>query len=140
MALTFTFYNDAGLTQTAANVSVLQATDGTSPAVDRVVYLGSTAAGKKLQAFVDPGVDPVTVGLADAATGSGVEAAHVRLAASQAGLDAATPGASLNLAAQILSGSVNAVAVWLRIDTPALVAGTYTDLSLITGECVESTV
>ncbi len=138
MALTFTFFADAGLSQVASNIAALQATDGTSPAVDRVVYLGSTTADVVLQAFSDPGVDPITVSLVDAATGSGVEAAHVSLATTQAGLDSATPGASIDLAAQITSGSGNAAAIWLRIDTPALSAGTYTDLTLSTGECVES--
>ncbi len=134
IAITFGFYNDSGLTQTAAAVTALQATDGTAPAADRVVYLGSTAAGRKLQAFSGQ----ITVGLEDAATSGGVEASHVRLALTQAGLDAATPGAALSLGTQVLSGVGNAVAVWLRIDTPPLAAGTYEDVTLTTGLCAES--
>lgn len=137
MAVTLDFYNDSGLTAVAASIQATQADDGSAPAVDRVVYLGSPVSSKKFQAASDPGVDDIVVSIADSGVGSGVEAAHVKLALTSGGLASATPGAPLTIDAEILSGASNAVPVHVRIDTPALAAGTYTDVSLTTNTVIE---
>lgn len=133
-------YLDAGLTQPAAAIAATQTSDGTAAAVDRAYYLGSPVAGKQFQSASAPGADPIVLSLTDAASGSGVEAAHLRLATSQAGLAAATPGAALSLSHTLLSGVANAVAVWVRIDTPALADGAYEDVSFHTNSLVETNV
>lgn len=140
MAISLAFYNDSGLTSLATSLGVAQANDGNSPAVDRVVYLGSTVAGKKFQVASNPGVAALTVSISDSAVGSGVEAAHVKLALSAAGLNSATAGNPVSVGTQILSGAGNAVPIYVRVDTPALPNGTYTDLSLETPNVIEATV
>lgn len=137
MAVTLGFYNDSGLTSAAASLAVVQAADGSSAAVDRVVYLGSPAAGKKFQANSDPGVDDIVVSVADTTPAGGVAASSVRLALTSGGLDSATPGAALAIDPEILSGAANAVAIHVRVETPATAAGLYTDLSLTTNAVIE---
>jgi hypothetical protein len=140
MATSFGFFADAGLTTPATSLAAVQAADGSADAVDSVVYFGSMASGKKAQATSDPGVDPVYVSIADSATGAGLAATAVKLAASSGGLGAAIAGNPLSLGAQVLSGSANAVAVHVRIKTPAVAVGNYTDLSLVTPDLTESAV
>ena len=81
-----------------------------------VFYVGTHIATDKVQAASDPGIDPITVDIFDANVGSGVEAAHYKLATSQAGLASATPGAQLSLGAEILGGPGGAVPVWYQWD------------------------
>jgi len=137
MAITLAFYSDSGLTTPFDLLSAVQSSDGTAAAVDRVAYLGSTVSAKKFQAQSSPGTAQVTVSIADAAGGSGLATTAIKLATSNAGLTGATAGASLNLGTQILSGTANAVAVHVRIDAPAIAAGSYSDLSLTTNLLVE---
>lgn len=96
---------------------------------DAVLYVGLPDDTQKIQANSAPGIDPITVTIADAAAGSGVEATHVKLALTQAGLTAATGGASLDLGATINGGAANRVAVWVRW-TNSTGAGTSTEISL----------
>lgn len=140
MATSFGFYSDAGLTTPLGALSVVQAADGSAAAVDSVVYFGSPSAGKKAQATSNPGVAPVFVSIADSAAGAGLAATAVKLAASSGGLAAAVAGNPLSLGVQVLSGSANAVAVHVRIKTPAVAVGNYTDLSLATPDLTESAV
>lgn len=131
------FFEDAGLTVPAALLAATQASDGSAPAQDRVFYLGAQDAGVVYRAESDPGVDPVVVSIADAAAGSGIAATAVRLATSLSGLASATPGAALTLPATIAGGTAGAVAVWVRIDAPALAEGAHDDLSLTTNDLLE---
>lgn len=137
MAVSLAFYNDSGLTSPLTSLSIAQASDGSSPSIDRVIYLGSTVASKKFQVASNPGVALLTITPSDSATGSGVQTSHVKLATSQAGLDSATAGAAISLGTQVLSGVANSVPVYVRIHTPALAVGTYTDLSLVTPNLIE---
>lgn len=132
MATTLAFYSDAGLTAAMAQLTALQAVDGSAAPEDRVVYLGSPTPARKFKVAANPGVGVITVSINDAVSGSGVAASAVRLALSAAGLDSATPGAALSLGTQLLSGVANAVAIHVRIDAPPLAKGNYTDLSLVT--------
>lgn len=131
------FYEDAGLTVPAVRLAAMQASDGSAAAQDRVVYLGAQGAGVVYRAESDPGVDPIVVSIADAASGSGIAATAIKLAASLAGLSGATAGAALNLPATIAGGPAGAVAVWVRIDAPALAEGTHDHLSLTTNDLLE---
>jgi hypothetical protein len=131
------FKQDAGLTTAFALLSSAQAIDGSAAAVDRVAYLGSVLPAVKYLATIDPGVAPILVSIVDAVTGLQLPGSTIRLALTEAGLDVATPGADLAVGAEILSGSANAVEVWIRIDAAAAAAGLYDNLSLVTSETVE---
>lgn len=135
MSNSLDFYSDAGLTTPYSRVDAVQSTDGAAPAVDSVLYLGSTAVAKQFQANSDPGIDQIVVSIAN--TGGSPANTAIRLALTSGGLDSATPGASLNVGTEILSGSENAIAVHVRIDAPALTAGNYDNLSLETNETIE---
>lgn len=117
MALVPYVYKDAALTQQfddAIDQLGAEALNGSSG--DGSLYYGSPNAAIKIQADSDPGVDPINVSIVDASPGSGVEAAHIRLALSQAGLAGATPGAPVSLGDTVLGGVANAVRLWWRWD------------------------
>ncbi|MCU7845287.1 MAG: hypothetical protein KZQ93_15770 [Candidatus Thiodiazotropha sp. (ex Monitilora ramsayi)] len=66
-------------------------------------------------------------------------ASEFRLATSQAGLDAATPGAAINVGTTINGGT--GVSVWMRIDQGVHPAGDpYADVRLETNDLVESVI
>ena len=130
MTVSLTFYSDSGLTTFATSITALQASDGSAAAEDRVVYLGSTVSGNKFRATSDPGVDQIVLSIVDAASGSGVEATHVKLATTSGGLGSALGGQALALGTQLLSGVANAQPIYVRIDTPALAVGVYSEITL----------
>lgn len=132
-------YKDAGLTEqfdSATDTLGAQALNGSSG--DGVFYVGTPTTGNVIQAASDPGVDPIEVTPADAAGGSGVEASHIKLALSSAGLASAVGGAALSLGPTINGGAANAVAVHYRW-TNSVGTGTYTEISLEITARVEST-
>ena len=94
-----------------------------------VFYVGATDAGFKLQATSNPGVDPIALSIVDSSPGSGVEATAIRLAVSEAGLAAATPGAALNIGDTVLGGAVNAIEVWFDWAN-SIGGGEYTEISI----------
>lgn len=125
---TFNFYDDPGLTTLSTEIRATLAADGTSAPVDRVVYLGSTAAGKKLVDTVNPGVSPIIVWMDYINT----DLSELRLSTTLIGLDSASPGgAPPNIGATILSGVGNAVPVYMRLHFPARAIGVTSDLRLI---------
>lgn len=128
---TFKIYADAGLTVPitgAGSVDFSQIASGA--AVDRVVYFGSAEAGKKLQAASDPGTDPVELSIFDSNALAGLEPTAMKLALSSGGLDAATAGAALALGTTILSGTANAVPVFIRSDAATATPAVFDDLVL----------
>lgn len=131
------FYQDAGMTVPANLLEAIQADDGNAAAVDRVAYLGAPVAGKKFQSAGAPGSAQIVVSVADSATGLQIPSNTVRLALSSGGLPGATPGAPLNVGAEILSGAGNAVPVHVRFDAAAIAAGVYNNLSLTTSLTLE---
>lgn len=134
--MTFAWYSDAGLTAPLTRADFVRGS--TAAPVNRIIYFGSTTAGKKLQKVSSPGIDPVQVTVADATSGSGVEAANVKLALTFAGLDTATGGAALSIGTTILSGAANAVAVFVRITSAITTPGNYDDASIRVVDWVES--
>lgn len=126
----FNFYQDSGLTtivDVGTEIAVTQKDDGSSPPVDRVVYLGSNDVAKKLVAASNPGVDPMVVYFGHDTTLTDL----LRLATTSGGLDTATPGAGLNIGTQVLSGVANALPIHIRFDfDPPMAIGEYSDLTL----------
>lgn len=133
---TFAWWADAGMTIPLTRLDFVR---GPTPgAVDASAWFGSNVSGKQLQAASDPGTDPVQVSIVDAASGSGVEVAHVKLALSQAGLAGATAGAALPIGTTIPAGSP--VQVWVRVTSPTTAVGNYDDARIEVAGWVESDV
>lgn len=124
------FFTDSGLSTPASRLSSLQATDGSAPVVDSVVYLGDPDASREWRAASDPGVDDIVVSLEDSESGASLLPSVFRLATTQGGLTAATPGAALTIDTAIIGGTSGAATVWLRCDTNTHAAGLFDNLSL----------
>lgn len=133
MSLTFAFWADAGMS--VANAAGATVVDGAGP-TDRIVYFGSPASGKTLQAASDPGVDPVQISVEDASPGTGIAATAIKLALSAGGLDTAVAGDPLTIGTTINSGA--SIAIYVRTTQGALGVGLYEDLSLTTNAVVEA--
>lgn len=141
MAISFKFYHDSALTSEITGGNPLTATQDTAGvlgAVDKIVYLGSTLTGNKVEVNADPGVAPISVSISDADAGTGAPATEFKLALSSGGLDTATAGAALELSTSITSGVANAVPIYTRRDSVLAVAGSYTDLTLTTQTLLET--
>lgn len=132
MSNSLRFYRDAGMTLSASLFEAVQADDGNAAAVDAVAYLGSPVAGKKFLAASAPGTAQIAVSIVDSVTGLQIPASTYRLALSSGGLASATPGAALDVGTEILSGTGNALPVYIRCDAAAIAAGGYNNLSLAT--------
>ena len=134
MALSsFKIYTDAGLTTPlTSNLLATQASDGSSDPVDFQLWLGSTSAGKELKTDTNPGTNQITLSITDTTAGVGHLPAEVKLALTQGALTAATGGAPLNLGTSILSGVVNAVTFWIRVDDATGSVGQSTELGVTT--------
>ena len=133
MSLTFAFWADAGMT--VPNAAGATVTAGAGP-TDRIVYFGSPASGKVLQAASTPGTDPVQVSIDDANAGTGIAAKALKLALTAGGLNTAVAGEPLSIGTSIPGGS--SIAVYVRTTQGALGIGSYADLSLTTNPCVEA--
>lgn len=143
MPTSFKFYHDAALTSEITSgvpLSAAHDTSGGSPAVDDLIYFGSTSTGLKAQVSSNPGVTAIQISISDSASGSGAPATQFKLATTQGGLTAAVAGNPLSLSTQVLSGVANAVPIWTRRSSAITVAGAYTDLSLVTQTLVETPV
>lgn len=137
MSVSWQFFVDPGLAVPLAELSAAVVAGGHT---DARVHFGSLAPTRRLQAASDPGVDQITVSVEDAATGTGMPATSVKLALTQAGLDAAVGGAALAIGAARLSGVDGALAIWVRVDAGATALGEYTDLRLVTNNVIEAAV
>ncbi len=131
---TWKFFADAGMTTQLA--SLAQQLPDTGGSTETVVYFGSSASGKTLQAAGNAGTDPITITPADSAGGSGLAASSLRLALSYAGLASATPGAGVAVGSTLASGAP--VAVYVRLTLGATAIGSYSDLSLTTNSVIEA--
>lgn len=136
MATTLGFFSDAGLTAPLATLQFLALAE-TAAQLDRVIYLGSTATGKKIQVAAGPGVAAIELSVADADAATGLVPANVKLALSAADLDSAVAGAPLALGVEIVSGAASSLAVHVRLAAAAMAAGAYADLSLVTTPVIE---
>ena len=128
---TFKLWTDAGLTTEFAGPLVNdQDADGSTADQDYVLYIGSNDAAKTMQTKVNPGIDQISLSIADTAPAAGPEVSHVKLALTNAALDAAVAGDPLNLGLTIAGGVVNAVPVHIRISAPIMPGGEYNHLSI----------
>jgi len=134
------FFEDSGLSVPFAGITAMQASDGSSAAVDRQVWLGVTDTDRAYYAASDPGTDDIVVSIIDAASGASLLPSSLRLAFDAGGLDTATPGASLAIGTDVQPGSVNAVSFMIRIDTAAFASGVYNNLSLTTNPLISQAV
>lgn len=137
MPTSLKFYADAGLTTEITSLGLVAADDGSTGNIDKVIYLGSTVAGKQFLAASNPTVDHISFSIADGNGATGLEVTDIKLALSSGGLPPAVAGGALDLGPQLLSGAGNSVAVHLRFNPGAMAAGTYTDLSLATSTVIE---
>lgn len=128
MSTTFKFFADGSLVVPLTSATLRPPTSGA--AVERRIWFGSPVVGDTLQAASAPGVDPITLSVIDVAAGSGISTAAVRLALSAAELDAAVPGASLELPATIHGGVAGAITIFLRVTNDGQPGGSYPDLRL----------
>lgn len=134
----FAFYSDPGLTTLVGSVAdFAQSVDGSTGAVVRAVYYGSTSVGRTLRAASDPGVDPIVVSVVDSTPLAGSPVADVTLALESTFVGRAA-GAPLSLGTQILGGVANAVPIYIRVLDTTETLGLNTDLSLAMVECEES--
>jgi len=135
MALIQHVYHDAAMsTQFDDSTDTLgaMAVNGTSG--KGVFYVGTPESGNKLQDATNPGVDPIELSIVDASAGSGVEASHIKLALSEAGLSSATGGAALSLGTSIAGGT--GLAVHYQWDN-SVGDSTYTEISLLLSSRIE---
>lgn len=130
------FYGDAGMSVPAWKLKAMQANDGSSAAVDFVCYLAADDVDRNYYAASDPDVDDIVVSVVDAASGTALPPTALRLALAAEDLDTATPGAALAIGTVIGSGSVNAVAIHVRVDSAAIASGIYENLSLATNPLI----
>lgn len=132
--ISLAFYLDASLNLPADGALVLQhVIGGDEP--EAKVYLGSAVANRQFSNNAAP-TEPIQV-LVAGGVGGPWAAADFVLAATQAGLDAATPGQLLPIDGPILSGSANAVSFWMRFVADPANANLQSDLRLETNELLE---
>jgi len=139
MALTFKLFTDAALTtEQAGDLVATQAADGSSSPIVFSLYFGSLGSAgadtddRKLEAESDPGVDDVLLQIVDSTPGVDHLPTEVKLALTAVGLSSATPGAPLVLGTTVLSGTLNALTIWIEVDDATGVVGTLADLSFDT--------
>ena len=133
-------YNDPGLTDQFDDATdTLGAGALNGGTGDGVFYVGTPNAANQIQAASEPGVDPITVSIVDAAAGGGVEVADIKLATSQPDLNSAVAGNDLLLPATIAGGDTAAVPVWYRWGN-SVGNAVYTEIGLSVVARVESAV
>ncbi len=138
MPVSLQYFLDAALTAPITTpFNVQQADDGSTGPVDLNLFLGSVAVDKKFQAESNPGIDQITVSIADANPASGQEPDAIKLALTAIGLDAAVAGDPLALGTQLLSGVGPAKSIWVRVEDQTGVVATSLDLSLETNNVIE---
>ncbi len=130
------FFEDSGLSLPATRLRAMQASDGSSAAVDVVYYLGAADVDRTWFAASDPGVDDIVVSVVDSASGTALLPNTLRLALAAEDLDTATPGAALAIGTAVDPGSGSAVAIHIRVDSAAIAAGLYENLSLATNPLI----
>jgi hypothetical protein len=127
----FGFFSDAGLTlPLLADLVFDSQANGSTGAIDQVVYFGSANAEATAQAASDPGVDPIEVSITDLDGGDAEPATSRTIALTQGGLSSAVPGDPLTLGTDLAGGTANAVEIWLRFTAADLTLGLRPVLAL----------
>ncbi|MFT3758969.1 hypothetical protein [Thauera sp.] len=133
MSVSWQFFADAGKTVPLASLPVAVSTFGGEQS--GIVYFGSNAEGRLLQAAFDPGGEPIEIEVYDADSAAGLAATAVRLALSAGGLDGALPGNPVTIGTSISSATV--IAVHYRITVPLMAEAIYSDVQLRTSSVIE---
>lgn len=135
MATTFQFFTDSGLTTPlAGNLIATQDVLGAPGPVVFNLWFGSNTASVKVEADSDPGVDEITLDVADSNPGFDHEVAEVKLSLAPLPGDwgPIVGGAAINLGPTINSGVGGAVEFYVHVDDATGVVGTSTELSITT--------
>lgn len=135
------FYSDTNLTTLLTSpMEFSQNIDGTSGDLDAVFYFGDPSSSVSIYAASNPGVDQITVSIADTtnSAGNGPQVLDVKLALTSGGLATAIAGASLDVGTSIAGGIAGKKSIHIRMHTPTTsVAGTFTELSISSNPTVK---
>lgn len=135
----FKLYLDAAQTvEFTGPLQVVHNSDLSDNPQDFQFFLGSNTAGVQVEANSNPGIDNISISVADSAPGADHEATEILLSTTQIGLDSATPGAALSVGTSILSESANNFEFWLRVVNAVTDIGVSTELSISTNVLVET--
>jgi hypothetical protein len=136
---TFDFFTDTALTTPLpAPVQLSHNSDFSDNPQDLQVFFGSLGSSLKVEANSNPGTDNIIIDVVDSDPGNNHEDTEIKLATTQGGLAAATPGASLTVATSVLSGAANDFEFWVRVTNAVSAVDTITELSFTTNALKES--
>ncbi len=136
---TFDFFTDTALTTPAPSpLQVSHNSDFSDNPQDFQFFLGSLGSSLKIEANSNPGVDNIVISVIDSDPGNNHEDTEIKLATTQGGLTAATPGASLTVGTVVNSGAANDFEFWVRVTNAVSTVGTITELSFATNSLKES--
>lgn len=148
MATTFGFFADAALTTAlGSGITATQKADAgvVDPVVTQVWFGSLGSAGgdttdRKLEANSDPGVDQINFNVA-ATGGAAHSTSEVKLATSLPGdWSTVTGGAGVSVGTSLVSGTVNAITLFIQVDDATHVVSLLTELSVLTDSLLESPV
>ncbi len=129
----FNFYTDTALTSLAPSpFQISHNSDLSDNPQDFQFFYGSLVADVKAEANSNPGVDNIVISVDDSDPGNNHEDTEIKLATTQGGLAAATPGASLTVGTEVLSGDANDFELWVRVTNAVTTVSTITELSIAT--------
>lgn len=128
MAATFQFYKDAAGTTAMGTAELFRL----APSENKAVYFLSTDATRKAEANSDPGVDDIIFEFDDDSVGVDLEAAGLKMAATEAALAAAPYDNTLSIGTLLNGGVVNGVTIWIGND-----GATGTGVSIKPNELLE---
>ncbi len=136
---TFDIFTDTALTSAAPSpLQFSHNSDFSDNPQDTQFFLGSLGSSVKIEANSNPGVDNITISVADSDGGNNHETTEIKLATTQGGLTAATPGAALTVGTVVNSGAANDFEFWVRVTNAVATVGTITELSITTNALKES--
>lgn len=139
MTATFDFFTDTALTSAAPSpLQVSHNSDFSDNPQDFQFFFGSLEASVKIEANSNPGVDNIVISVEDSDPGPNHETTEIKLATTQGGLTAATPGASLTVGTVVNSGDANDFEFWVRVTNAVSTVSTITELSTTTNSLKES--
>ena len=138
MAATFKIYTDSGLTtELGSTLQLSHNSDLSDNPQDTQLFLGSVGSSLKIEANSNPGVDNITLSIADTTPGSGHETTEIKLATTSGGLAAAVAGDPLTVGTVVNSGSGSAFEFWVRVTNAVTTPSQSTELSISTNTLKE---
>ncbi len=136
--MAFDIFTDTALTTPAPSpLQFSHNSDFSDNPQDTQFFLGSLTASVKIEADSNPGVDNIVISVADTTPSNSHEVTEIKLATTQGGLTAATPGASLTVGTVVNSGAANDFEFWMRVTNAIATVGTVTQLSISTNNVRE---